>query len=69
MVPSLPPVLRSDFFEQVLGKRVGKAMAEIAKAVTQMGPEKIAEYEATGRVEVGGHVLQEGEVKACFCPC
>lgn len=59
---------------QVLGKRLGGRMKDIADAVTKMGPEQIAEYEATGSTQVeykakgSGAVeretLQAGELQA-----
>ena len=47
----------------MLGKRLGKEMAAVAKAVTAMTSAQIAEYERTGTVHVGGAQLHAGEIK------
>lgn len=48
---------------QVLGKRLGKEMAAVAKAVAAMTPAQIGQYERSGTAEVGGVQLQAGEIK------
>ena len=46
-----------------LGRRLGKAMGPVAKAIKDMDPAAIAEFEAKGECEIAGHVLTAGDIK------
>ena len=48
---------------QVLGKRLGKEMAAVAKGVAALTPAQIAQYEASGFIEVCGVQLRTGDIK------
>ena len=51
---------------QVLGKRLGKSMGAIAKAISKLSPEQIRHYEQKGSIDVAGQRLVTGEIKACI---
>ena len=51
----------------MLGKRLGKEMAAVAKAVAAMTSAQVAEYEANGTVRIGGVQLHAGEIKVRRC--
>eukprot|EP00884_Botryococcus_braunii_P014843 jgi/Botrbrau1/2335/Bobra.39_1s0024.1 len=46
-----------------LGRRLGKAMPAVAKAVAALTPQQIADYEATGSITLEGQTLGEGDLK------
>ena len=48
---------------QVLGKRLGKAMGPVGKAVQDMTAAQIDEFCRTGTVSLAGHQLQAGDIK------
>ena len=50
---------------QVLGKRLGKSMGAVAKAISTLSPEQIRHYEQKGSIDVAGQHLVTGEIKAC----
>lgn len=60
----------------MLGKRLGSRMKDVADAVAKMGSEQIAEYEASGSIEVEykakgssdvqHETLQAGEVQVIY---
>ncbi len=50
---------------QVLGKRLGKSMGAVAKAVQDMGAEAILAFEKEGSITLEGHTLVTGEIKVC----
>eukprot|EP00958_Prasinococcus_capsulatus_P004728 scaffold439_cov415-Prasinococcus_capsulatus_cf.AAC.45 len=47
----------------VLGKRLGKAMGQVGKAIKDMSEEQVMEFEKTGQVELAGHILGAGDIK------
>ena len=49
--------------KQVLGKRLGKAMGAVGKAIQGMTRSQVAEYEASGTVTLGQHQLEAGDIK------
>lgn len=46
-----------------LGKRLGKAMAKIGKAVKGMTTQQILDFEAQGRITLEGESLGSGEIR------
>jgi hypothetical protein len=48
---------------QVLGKRLGREMALVAKGVAALTPAQIAQYEASGSIELCGVQLGVGDIK------
>lgn len=49
---------------KVLGKRLGKAMGAVGKAVQEMTAAQIAEFSGAGTIELAGHRLEAGDIKA-----
>ncbi|KAK9792748.1 hypothetical protein WJX73_005932 [Symbiochloris irregularis] len=48
---------------QVLGKRLGKAMVPVGKAIQGMTFAQIEEFNQKGHISLGEHQLQEGDIK------
>ena len=46
-----------------LGKRLGKAMAKIGKAVKGMTTQQILDFEAQGKITLEGETLGSGEIR------
>ena len=46
-----------------LGKRLGKGMAKVGKAVKSMSIEQILDFESQGSVELEGESLGSGEIR------
>ncbi|KAG1672606.1 hypothetical protein FOA52_002086 [Chlamydomonas sp. UWO 241] len=55
--------LRAEPDWNTLGKKLGKAMAPVAKAIKEMSASDIAAYEASGSITVAGATLGEGDIK------
>lgn len=55
--------LRAEPEWQLLGKKLGKSLAAVGKAVKELTPEAVLQYEKEGRLEVAGQVLEAGELK------
>lgn len=47
----------------MLGKRLGKAMGAVGKAIQSMTAADVAEYESAGSVTLAGQQLQSGDLK------
>lgn len=52
-----------------LGKRLGKGMAKVGKAVKGMTTHQILEFEAQGRIELEGESLESGEIRVGCASC
>lgn len=46
-----------------IGKRIGKDMGKVRKAVTNMSPEKVNEFLLSGSVSVEGHTLSGDDLR------
>ena len=46
-----------------LGKRLGKGMAKVGKAVKGMTTQQILDFEAQGRIQLEGESLESGEIR------
>ena len=46
-----------------LGKRLGKGMAKVGKAVKGMTTQQILDFEAHGRIQLEGESLESGEIR------
>ena len=46
-----------------LGKRLGKGMAKVGKAVKSMSIEQILDFESRGSIELEGESLGSGEIR------
>lgn len=46
-----------------LGKRLGKGMAKVGKAVKAMTTQQILDFEAQGRIELEGESLESREIR------
>ena len=51
-----------------LGKRLGKAMATIGKAVKGMTTQQILDFETQGKIELEGESLGSGEIRVGCTP-
>ena len=47
----------------LLGKKLGKSLAAVGKAVKALTADQVLQYEKVGRLEVAGQVLEAGELK------
>ena len=47
----------------VLGKKVGKAMGAVSKAVKALSQQEILDFQSSGQLTVEGHTLVEGDIK------
>lgn len=56
-------VLVTSFFISELGKRLGKSMGAVAKAVKSMSMVDIAKFERSGEVTFSGHCLKKTDIK------
>lgn len=56
-------VLRAEPDWQALGKRLGKQMAAVAKAVKALPAADLLAYEKTGELTVEGFTLGQGDIK------
>lgn len=50
-----------------LGKRLGKGMAKVGKAVKSMSIEQILDFESRGSIELEGESLGSGEIRVSPC--
>lgn len=48
---------------RVLGKRLGKAMGAVSKAVRELDTAALLRYEAEGQIHVAGHTLGSGDLR------
>ncbi|KAL2619895.1 hypothetical protein R1flu_000100 [Riccia fluitans] len=55
--------LRAEPDFSTLGKRLGRAMGQVAKEVRNMNQEQILAFEASGVVTIGSHELTGGDIK------
>ncbi|KAL3681919.1 hypothetical protein R1sor_024875 [Riccia sorocarpa] len=55
--------LRAEPDFSTLGKRLGRAMGQVAKDVRSMNQEQILTFEASGVVTIAGHELTSGDIK------
>lgn len=46
-----------------LGKRLGKGMAKVGKAIKGMTTQQILDFEAQGRIELEGESVESGEIR------
>lgn len=60
---AIPNHVTGNVCMQSLGRRLGKAMPAVAKAVAALTPQQIAEYEASGSISVEGQTLVAGDLK------
>lgn len=51
---------------KILGKRLGKEMPPVAKAISELGAEQIAELEKSGKLMICGKEVLAEEVKVCL---
>lgn len=47
----------------ILGKKVGKAMGAVSKAIKALSEKEILDFQSSGQLTVEGHTLVEGDIK------